>query len=234
MKNLKLIFFSVFVLGTMLACSVISSFIATPTPAPTFTPVATSTPVPSPTPEVSVVFEDSEFTNSCSTESTTDVDRFVENGQFIMRVNTPKYVGWVECTTSEYSDVVIEVDASLVAGPEVGSYGVIFRYGLDANEFYVFEISGDGYYRLGIDGSEHTEMDIITDWTESSAINKGLATNRIKVSVVGNSIQYYVNDQFLGEAQDDRLTNGTFGFFASSYDEGGVQVAFDNLKVSTP
>lgn len=234
MKNLKLIFFSVFVLGTMLACSIVSNFMATPTPLPTNTPAATSTPVPSPTPETVILFEDSEFTNSCSTESTADVDRFVENGQFIMRVNTPKYVGWVECTTSEFSDVVIEVDATLAAGPEVGSYGVIFRYGLDANEFYVFEISGDGYYIFGIDGSEHTEIDVITDWTESSAINQGLATNRIKVIVSGSSIQYYVNDQFLGEAQDERLTTGTFGFFVGSYDEGGVQVSFDNLKVSQP
>jgi hypothetical protein len=235
MKHLKVVLFSSLLLGTMLACSAVSNLVATPTPLPTNTPASTSTPLPSPTPEEVVLFEDGEFTNSCSTESTADVDRFVENGQFNMRVNTPKYVGWTECTTTEFSDVVIEVDAALVAGPEVGSYGVIFRYGLDDNEFYVFEISGDGYYKLGIDGAEHTEMDVITDWTESSAINQGLeTTNRIKVIVAGSSIQYYVNDQFLGETQDDRLTNGTIGFFAGSYDEGGVQVSFDNLKISQP
>jgi hypothetical protein len=233
MKPSKTILFSLLILATMLACSAVSNFMATPTPVPTFTPVPTSTPPASPTPDP-VLFEDAEFTNSCSTESTADVDRFVENGQFNLLIKTPKYVGWSECTKVEYSDIVIEADATQVAGPDNNMYGVLFRYDLSGNEFYVFAITGDGYYILSIDGSDHTEPDIITDWTTSSAINKGQQTNHLKVIVSGNSIQYFVNDQLLGEAQDERLTTGTVGFFAGTTDEGGVQVAFDNLKISKP
>ena len=233
MKPTKAILFSLLALVTMLACSAVSNIVSTPTPVPTFTPVPTSTPVPSPTPDP-VLFADSEFTDSCSTKSTPDVERFVENGQFNLLIKKPKYVGWSECTTAEYSDFVVEADAAQVAGPDNNIYGVLFRYDLGGDDFYVFAITGDGFYTLNIDGAKHTEPDVIVDWTESSAINKGQQTNHIKVVAVGNNIEYYVNDQLLGQAQDTRLTKGTVGFFAGSTEVSGVQVSFDNLKISNP
>ena len=105
-----------------------------------------------------------------------------------MLVKSPKYVAWTECTTVEYSDFIIEVDATQVAGPDNNIYGVIFHYGLNEKEFYVFEISGDGFYTLAMDGADHTEPEIIVDWTESLAINKGQQTNHIKIVAVGTKI----------------------------------------------
>jgi hypothetical protein len=235
MKRTRAPLFSLLVLVTMLACSAVSNFMATPTAVPTTTPVPTFTalPLPTITPNA-VLFEDGEFTNSCNTESTADVERFVENGQFNMHVKTAKYVGWTECTRVEFSDVVVEVDATQVDGPNNNIYGILFRYGLEDDEFYVFAVNGDGFYTLVIDGAEHTEPDIITDWTEASIINKGQVTNRLKVAAIGGNIEYYVNDQLLGEAQDFRLMSGTVGFFVGSIEEGGVRVSFDNLKISKP
>jgi len=233
MKHTRMILYSLLLLTTMLACSAVSNLMATPTPVSTVTPIPTITAIPS-IPAPSVFFEDSEFTNSCSTESTSDVERFVENGQFHMLVKTPKYLGWTECTKVEFSDLILEVDATQVAGSNNNTYGVIFRYGLDNDEFYVFAISGDGSYTLTIDGVQHTEPDIIVDWTKTSTINQGQQTNRIKVVAFGQKIEYYINDQLLGEAQNERLASGTVGFFAGSYDEGGIHISFDNLKISNP
>ncbi|HET7143153.1 MAG TPA: hypothetical protein VFI68_03955, partial [Anaerolineales bacterium] len=115
MKHTRMILFSLLLLTTMLACSAVSNLIATSTPVPTFAPLPTNTLIPV-IPSESVFFEDSEFTNSCSTESTSDVERFVENGQFHMLVKTPKYLGWTECTKVEFSDLILEVDATQVAG----------------------------------------------------------------------------------------------------------------------
>lgn len=233
MKHTRMILFSLLLLTTMLACSVVSNLMATTTPVPTVTPIPTITAMPS-IPSPSVFFEDSEFTNSCSTESTSDVERFVENGQFHMLVKTPKYLGWTECTKVEFSDLILEVDATQVAGSNNNMYGAIFRYGLEDDEFYVFAINGEGSYTLTIDGVEHTEPEIIVDWTAASAIHQGQQTNSIKVVAIGGKIQYYINDQLLGEVQNERLTSGTIGFFAGSIDEGGIHVSFDNLKISKP
>jgi hypothetical protein len=237
MKSSKIISFSTLLLITMLACSSISNLTAMPAPVSTSTsmPVSISTPLPlpSPTPNI-VLFEDNEFTNSCTVESTTDVERFVENGQFNIRVLTPLFVAWTKCTKVEYTDFIMEVDATQVSGPDNNTYGVIFRYGLDAKEFYAFLISGDGFYVFTVDGVDRKEPEFLVDWTESSVINKGSQTNHIKVVAVGGNMKYYVNDQLLGEVQDSRFSTGTIGFFAGTLEEGGVQVSFDNLKILQP
>jgi hypothetical protein len=233
MKKSKIISFSTLLLAAMLACSSTSNLAATPAPVSTSTPQPLPSPSPSPTP-YPILFEDGEFTNSCTIESTTDVERFVENDQFNMRVLTPSFVAWTECTKDEYTDFVMEVDATQVSGPDNNAYGVIFRYGLDAKEFYAFLISGDGFYVFTVDGADLEEPEILVKWTESSAIKQGTQTNHIKVIAVGGNIKYHVNDQVLGEVQDTRFGTGVVGFFAGTLEEGGVQVSFDNLKISQP
>ncbi len=233
MKNFKIISISMLIMVVVQACSSQLAVVTTPTLIPTAAFSPTPAPLPSPTPKI-VLFADSEFTNSCTLDTTTDVERFVENGQFNMRVLTPLFVAWTKCTQVEYSDFVLEVDATQVSGPDNNSYGVIFRHGLDEKEFYTFLISGDGFYVLTVDGAEREEPEILVDWTESSAINKGAQTNHIKVSAVGENMKYYVNDQLLGEIQDTRFGTGVVGFFAGSLDVGGVQISFDNLVISQP
>jgi hypothetical protein len=233
MKNLKIISFVVFILAALQACSLQPTVVATLKPIPTATLSPSPTPLPSPTPSI-VLFADSEFTDSCVLDSSTDVERFVENGQFHMRVLTPLFVAWTKCTQVEYSDFILDVDATQVSGPDNNSYGVIFRYGLDAKEFYTFLISGDGFYVFTVDGADRDEPELLVDWTESSAINKGAQTNHIKIAAVGESMKYYVNDQLLGEIKDTRFVTGVVGFFTGSLDEGGVQVSFDNLVILQP
>jgi len=215
MKTTKLVSFSILLLATMLACTTVTNFAAQPTPS-------------------TVIYEDTEFNNSCDTESTTDVVRSVENGQYVMKVITPSYIGWTECTAVEYADFIMEVDAAQVSGPDNNAYGVVLRYGLESDEFYAFMISGDGYYAFTVDGANRTDPEFLAEWTESSAINKGAQTNHIKVAAVGSSMKYYVNDQLLGEVQDARFSTGTVGFFVGTVDEGDLTVSFDNLKISQP
>ena len=215
MKTSKLIPFSVLLIVTMLACSTISNLGVQPTPN-------------------TVLFEETEFVDACKAESTSDVERFAENGQFVMQVVTPSYVGWTECTDTEYADFIAEVDATQVSGPDNNAYGIILRYGLQADDFYAFLISGDGYYAFTVDGANRTDPEFLAEWKESSVINKGKQTNHLKVAAVGSSMKYYVNNQLLGEVQDNRFATGTLGFFVGTIDEGNVKVAFDNLRVSKP
>lgn len=217
MKTAKLIPFSILLLVTMLACSTITKF----------------TSQAQPTPSV-VLFEEKEFADACNSESTSDVERFAQNGQFVMHVVTSSYIGWTECTSDEYTDFVVEADATKLSGPDNNAYGIILRYGLQSDEFYAFLISADGYHAFTVDGVKHTDPEFLTEWTESSAINKGGKTNHLKVVAVGSSMKYYVNDQLLGEVQDARFGKGTVGFFAGTVDEGDLQIAFDNLRVSEP
>jgi len=234
MKNVRVYFFAVVVLTTTLACATITNLGATPTPVPTNTPLPTSTPAPSPTAASAVLFQDGDFTDSCVTGGTDTVDRLVEDGQFKMNIKEPSIVAWADCTQDQFDDFVYEVDATQLSGPDNNIYGVIFRYDPVLREFYVFAISGDGYYVVAIDGPDRTEPLMLVDWTPTDKINLGNATNNLKVEAVGSNISYYVNGSFLGEIQDSQLSDGVIGFFVGSIDEGGVSIGFDDMKVTAP
>ena len=128
----------------------------------------------------------------------------------------------------DFTDFVLEVDATQDQGPSNNSYGVLFR-SEDEENFYRFGISGDGFYFL--DKSVGSEWVPVVDWTESPYINRGQASNRLKVTCAGSQITLHVNDQHLDTVADDSYNHGDIGLFAASFAEPNVHITFDNLKV---
>ena len=128
----------------------------------------------------------------------------------------------------DFTDFVLEVDATQDQGPSNNSYGLLFR-SEDDEHFYRFGISGDGFYFL--DKSVGSEWVPVTDWTESPYINRGQASNRLKVTCAGSQITLHVNDQHLATVTDDSYDHGDIGLFAASFAEPNVHITFDNLKV---
>ena len=234
MKNTRIISLSVLLLGTMLACSSVSTLLATSTPVPTPTPRPTSTPVPTPTSEVSLL-EESVFspTGCFNFNSTKDVKRYEKDGQLHMEVLTPGLVAWTLCDNQTFTDFVIEADVSQVEGVKDNGYGMVLRYSNDNDQYYAFAISGDGYYVFALDGLKMDSPEILLKWTQSKAINQN-QVNHLKAVVVGEKFRLFVNDQFLAEIKDSRLGTGSIGFFALSSDAGSTHVSFDNLRVSKP
>ncbi|MBL8079445.1 MAG: hypothetical protein JNM55_15880 [Anaerolineales bacterium] len=218
---------------SMLACSSVSSLIATPTPLPTFTPIPTNTPVPS-----ASVFEETEFTRaSCfgGDSSDEDVERFSEGGQFHMTVKTPNLLAWTICDADPIQgDYILEADVTTVDGPDNNAAGLIFNYNDNTKEFYNFAIGADGYYVMTKDGLNYTEPTFLVEWNTSSAIQTGKSTNHIKLEVIGSTFKYYVNDTLVGEVSDSSLTNGQVGFLVGTFDDANVHISFDNVKISKP
>ena len=128
----------------------------------------------------------------------------------------------------DFTDFVLEVDATQDEGPSNNSYGVLFR-SEDDEHFYRFGISGDGFYFL--DRFAGGDWVPVIDWTESPYINRGQASNHLKVTCAGSRITLHVNDQHLATVTDDSYDHGDIGFFAVSFAEPNVHITFDNLKV---
>jgi pSer/pThr/pTyr-binding forkhead associated (FHA) protein len=128
----------------------------------------------------------------------------------------------------DFTNFVLEVDATQDEGPSNNGYGVLFR-SEDDEHFYRFGVSGDGFYFL--DKSVGSEWVPVIDWTESPYINRGQAGNRLKVTCAGSQITLHVNDQYLAIATDDSYDHGDIGLFAVSFAEPNVHITFDNLKV---
>jgi hypothetical protein len=156
-----------------------------------------------------------------------------QNGGFRILVNNEQYYFWSNPGRS-FKDVVIEVDAKKLDGPDNNDYGVICRY-QDVENFYFFTIGSDGYYGISKytkDGDSLLGMSSLGKNTD--VILGGDATNHIKVTCSGSSLKLEVNGTLLAEAEDADFTSGDIGLIAGSNDTVGVDVLFDNLMVTLP
>jgi hypothetical protein len=152
------------------------------------------------------------------------------NNKYYVEITTSNLVAW-GLANRNVGDFRIEVEAAQEEGPNNNGYGILFRF-KDRDNFYRFDISGDGFFLLSKfhDG----EWVTLVPWTASSSVNVGHNTNRLAVEAVGSQIRVYANDELLAEVEDDALAEGNFGFFASTFSEPNLTVSFDDIKLWIP
>jgi hypothetical protein len=150
-----------------------------------------------------------------------------------IKVNTANFMFWT-VNGQKFQDAKIDVDAVLLEGPADDNFGVICRF-VDNDNFYAFVISHDGYF--GIFKMKDGVISAGTDNASleySDAIRKGGVVNHISVNCQGDVLSLTVNDTLLSQIQDDSFSEGQIGLIASAYNDPGVKVLFDNLKVYQP
>ncbi|MBT3337508.1 MAG: hypothetical protein HN855_00055 [Anaerolineae bacterium] len=132
-----------------------------------------------------------------------------------------------------FRDTRLEVDALRYAGPVENRIGLICRYRDDLN-FYFFVISTDGYYAIGKvkDGVQALLGQDAMRY--SSAIETGVAINHLRAECQGSSLRFYVNDAPVALVDDLDFSEGDVGLLAGTFEEGSLDVLFDNFKVVQP
>ena len=156
----------------------------------------------------------------------------ITDGQLRITVKQPDSLAWSVAAGKTFGDLTLDVDATPLAGPDDNDYGVIVRR-VDDDNFYRFEISGDGYYNIQ-KRQKGKWQKLIADWMESSAIHTGAATNHLRVTCAGRTLTFFVNQVQVAQITDDAFARGEVGVLAGTLTEPGVQVAFDNVQVSKP
>jgi len=160
-----------------------------------------------------------------------DTVALYHNGEYRLGVFRADYVAWGNPQAArDLGDFVVEVDTRAVEGPLDNNLGILVRYQDDDESFYWFQISSDGLFAVDrLDGDEWVSL---ANWQESAAIRQGLdVTNRLKVVCSGEQFTFYVNDTWLATVTDDAFATGSIGLAAGSFDEPGVVVHFDNVRV---
>ncbi len=155
----------------------------------------------------------------------------VEGGVLRISIAAPNQLAWASAG-KDLRDFRLTVEASQVAGPDDNEYGVLVRM-QDPRNFYAFSVSGDGYFLVSrfVDG---VRQPLGADWTPSDAVHPGVSTNILEVTAQGSRLTFVVNGQQLLQVEDDRFSHGDVGLHAGSFYEGGVEVQFDNLRVTAP
>jgi hypothetical protein len=169
-----------------------------------------------------------------SAGSDIDVDGDVRDGVYDLLVKADNLLIWASAG-EQFGDGVYEVEATAVDGPVNNGYGMVFRLD-DADNFYLFKVSSDGFVWIGklVNGGLEENTPLVQDWWfESSAVKTGLnETNVLRVRAESGNMIFFVNDQEVGRVTDNSFRSGDIGVMAETLGLGGVQVHFDNFTVS--
>ena len=155
-----------------------------------------------------------------------------QDGAYRIYVNTTNTDVWANPGMS-FTDTVIEVDATKIAGDDNNDFGLICRY-KDSDNFYFFVVSSDGYYGIGKISKGDQQLVGMESMLPSEIINQGDATNQLRAECVGSSLKIYVNGELLADIQDTDFTSGDVGLLAGSFTVPGTDIYFDNFVVRKP
>ena len=139
-------------------------------------------------------------------------------------------IWWSIPEVDSVSDFYLTVEARWVSGVETGEYGVIFRRA-DRDNYGLFKIEGS-QYKVSV--RHEGEWETVIDWTETSAIHP-VGVNRLAVLGEGSLFTFYVNGQYVGQADEDRVSRGQAGLAIELLDAGDTATfEFDNFEVRAP
>ena len=245
MNKSKRVNISIIASVLIMACACPVSGLPSLTGDPTAPPVEIITTIPVP-PEIqqdtqpaNVLFSDDFSSPSAELEEFSDENGSVgtKNGVYSVVSNVGLW-NWGR-TTTELSNATAEFDVVMVSGPSSTNAGVglycRLSFGDDTSlNGYLLAISLDGYYAI-LDFQAGSPTAIV-DWTYSDVVNQGSASNHIRATCDGNTLELEVNGQVLATTVAGTTASGPLAFAAVSFDdiEPNVEAHFDNLVVSQP
>ena len=132
-----------------------------------------------------------------------------------------------------FTDTIIEVEAARLEGPINNNYGIICR-SQDEENFYAALITSDGY--AGIFEVEDGKYKLLghDEMIPVPAILGGTGTNLLHFECIGDSLAFAVNNSPVDAQTDKSFPKGDIGLIAGTFEEAGVHIAFDDLKVWQP
>jgi len=156
---------------------------------------------------------------------------YYEDG-LVFVINSPN-TDYVSTVNSIYENTHMEVLAANLNGLMNNGFGLVCRYQDDDN-YYAFLVSSDGYF--GILRVLYGGFTVLNSgkMQYSDIIKQGEAINHIRADCVGNQLTLYVNNNQLAQVEDDVFSEGLVGLTASSFEEPGTAILFDNFLVVNP
>lgn len=158
-----------------------------------------------------------------------DIDWRIQDGRYLWQASAVSgFVWWTLPEAELVQDFYLAVDVEHLEVPEDAEAGLVFRSNGES-DYYNLSLNNLGdfsFYMHSQDGWQE-----MIGWTPSGYILPG-EVNRLEVIAVGSRMLIYVNNHFLVEVQDDRLTEGEAGLIiglSNAGDQGSW--AFDNFEL---
>lgn len=189
--------------------------------------------LPSPTPITepgTVLFQD-DFSSELGWY-TTESERFslvFDQGGYRILVMTKNNPIW-SVRSNVFSDSRIEVDATQLAGPTDGYYGLICRF-IDERNYYMLVVNRDGAFGIAkVKDKEVRFLSFTNQFTDLIAPTG----NRMRADCIGDTLTLFIDGQKVLEASDNELNSGANGLVVGNRSTSGTDVLFDNFIVLKP
>ncbi len=153
---------------------------------------------------------------------------YFENGQLHLESNTKGQYWAVWSKLRDFGDFIYEAQVTKTGGPDNYGYGVIFQIREAADEFLLFEISGDGKYSVEFKSRGNWATQIA--WRDAPSLAKGNSANKLRVAVLGDKAQFFINGQMVAWLN---LTPGR-GFVGAYSGEKGLHFFLSQMDVYSP
>jgi hypothetical protein len=158
----------------------------------------------------------------------------VINGKYVWNVKAHRDVtAWTHAPYRDEettNDFIVSVDCRRVSGPKTSAMGLVFR-GRGENLYY-FKVGNEG--RFGVFLLEGGGWTSLIPSTQSYAIQPN-DVNRLTVIGEGSHFLFLINNQYVGEVEDHRLTSGSVGIAINLRHAGeGAIFEFDNFELRRP
>jgi hypothetical protein len=154
--------------------------------------------------------------------------------RMLIEVNAANTIQYTTLQEQPFADFILEIEATQLAGGQESSFGVFFRM-QSAQEFYRFDITGNGRYTIERHNANGTWSRFVEDWPTSTAIKQGYnVTNLLRIYAEGPAIAVYANGELLHQFNDSAYTEGDIALTGGTFGQPGLSVSFDNLVVQRP
>ena len=206
---------------------------------PSNTPEPTSTAEPTPTTKpIRILFEDDFSDVTTGWERYRQIDGILDYHEtmevYQLQLTQQGDFFWVYLYT-DYTNLVMRVDVTQVAGPEGAAFGIMCRFDRPQVNGVVFLITSSG--QAGVGTIEEFRFAPLPggEFTDFNGINTDLeAMNTLEAACAGDQLRFSANGQVLFNLPAPDILGNAIGFVADSELGAGVDIHFYNLVVYEP
>ncbi len=147
-------------------------------------------------------------------EDTGDYRAWSAGRRFHLLLKRGGLFAWTTNTVSRFDDFVVEASASFDESNGASALGFVLRC-VDESSFYYFLVSNSGLFRFDLVFNGNPTP--LIGWTANPLIRP--TDNLLRIIARGPHFSFYVDDEWIGEVEDETVRAGRFGFAAQNYEE---------------
>ena len=148
------------------------------------------------------------------------------DGKYRITLSTPQQDIWANPYQYFDQDIIVEVDVWQNPSTVQAAYGIICGYS-DVNNYYALTVDSGGYVEI----FRYQQGKRLTLHSAENQPGIDSEHNHLEALCASSALQLRVNGSVVAEVEAQEFLYGDVGLVASSFDESGVEILFDNFIV---